>query len=117
MTKEEILDYITSTPENTNRRVLSDMLDEFNSGGGGGALIVEVDGDLSSGFFLNKTAGEIINALPLVFVKVPAPVGEGEGYERIPGYGKTEDGYSFSVDGENFTAPTLDDYPQGGGVS
>ena len=44
MTKEEILDYITNTPENANRRVLSDMIDELQSGGGGvGGLVVEVE--------------------------------------------------------------------------
>jgi hypothetical protein len=44
MTKEEILEYVLNTPENTNRMVLSDMLDEFSSGSGGGAepLSVEV---------------------------------------------------------------------------
>lgn len=35
-TKEEILDYATNTPENTNRNVLNSMLDEYNSGGSGG---------------------------------------------------------------------------------
>lgn len=35
MTKEDILDYVMNTPNNTNRMVLSDMLDEFNSGSGG----------------------------------------------------------------------------------
>jgi hypothetical protein len=54
MTKEEILDYVTNTPENTNRLVLNDMIDELinaapsgsgativpltKSGGGGGAI-------------------------------------------------------------------------------
>ena len=32
MTKEEILEYVLNTPENTNRAVLSDMLDQYNSG-------------------------------------------------------------------------------------
>ena len=43
MTKEEILDYITSTPENANGRVLSDMLNELvnSSGGGGSSPLIE----------------------------------------------------------------------------
>ena len=32
MTKEDILNYVMNTPNNTNRMVLSDMLDKFNSG-------------------------------------------------------------------------------------
>ena len=32
MTKEEIIDYVINTPENTNKYVLSSMLDELNSG-------------------------------------------------------------------------------------
>lgn len=35
MTKKEILDYIMFTPENTNRQVLSYMLDDIGSGSGG----------------------------------------------------------------------------------
>jgi hypothetical protein len=56
MTKEEILDYITSTPENANRRVLSDMIDELiSSSGGGGSSLVPVT--LTAGFGgLNITA-------------------------------------------------------------
>ena len=38
MTKEDILNYVMNSPENTNRMVLSDMLDEFNSSGGGGPM-------------------------------------------------------------------------------
>lgn len=33
MTKEEILDYVVNTPGNTNRAVLSDMLDGISDGG------------------------------------------------------------------------------------
>ena len=44
MTKEEILNYVMDTPDNTNRRVLSDMLDEFtSSSGGGGIFTFEID--------------------------------------------------------------------------
>lgn len=63
MTKEEILDYITSTPENTNRRVLSDMIDELvnsSSGGFGDIVVVKcpitIEGDV---WTATKTAGEL----------------------------------------------------------
>lgn len=43
VTKEEILDYTTNTPENTNRNVLSSMLNEYGSGGSGeGPLLVNI---------------------------------------------------------------------------
>ena len=52
MTKEEILDYVMNTPDNTNRMVLNDMLDEFSNGfpsSGASSIIVhytmEGDGD------------------------------------------------------------------------
>lgn len=85
------------------------------AGSGGGALIVEIDGDPMSGFTLNKTAREIINALPLVYAKLTDS--DGEDYARISGYQVTGNGYIFDVGGENFTAPTLDDYPHKGGVA
>ena len=34
MTKEEIIKYVTSSPENTNPNVLEGMLEELDSGGG-----------------------------------------------------------------------------------
>jgi hypothetical protein len=38
MTKEDVLNYVMNTPENTNRMVLSDMLDKLaNSGDKGGS--------------------------------------------------------------------------------
>ena len=67
MTKEEILDYVVNSPENTNRRVLSDMLDEFNSGSGGGGgssvLIVKITSDNNwENFTCDKTFDEILAA-------------------------------------------------------
>ena len=68
MTKEEILDYVMNTPENTNRMVLSDMLDEFSSGSGGGgggsALLITATYDSDTEMItLNKTFAEISTAL------------------------------------------------------
>lgn len=68
MTKEEILDYITSTPENANRRVLSDMIDELisSSGGGGGGLIANItiaQSGVVETYTLDKTWQEINDAM------------------------------------------------------
>lgn len=38
MTKEEILDYAMNTPNNTNRMVLNDMLDELQTSSGGASV-------------------------------------------------------------------------------
>lgn len=58
MTKEEILDYVVNSPENTNRRVLNDMIDELvNSSSGGGLQTIKptisafVDGQLPDGTY------------------------------------------------------------------
>ena len=73
-TKEEILDYATNTPENTNRNVLNSMLDEYNSGGSSGANIVvcpltsEYDrGAEAYVYTAQMTAGELYAAESVVF--------------------------------------------------
>ena len=43
MEKDEILNYVTNTPENTNRAVLGDMLDSYN--GGDRSILPEVTAD------------------------------------------------------------------------
>lgn len=83
MTKEEILDYVMDTPENTNRMVLSDMLDEFSSGSGGGgggsALLITATYDSDTEMItLNKTFAEISTAIvagQMCFVHVQESVG------------------------------------------
>lgn len=59
MTKEEILDYVVNSPENTNRRVLNDMIDELmsSSGGGGGLIISAQESGVT--VTLEKTWAEI----------------------------------------------------------
>lgn len=58
MDKETIIDYVTKTPANTNKAVLSGMLDGIAQGGGAEPLIVtDVDGTL------NKTWQEIYDAM------------------------------------------------------
>ena len=58
MTKEEILNYVMDTPNNTNRMVLGDMIDELvnSSSSGGGGLVVTWDGGSD---YLDKTWQEI----------------------------------------------------------
>lgn len=72
MTKEEILDYVSQTPENTNRMVLSDMLDEFSSGSSSGGLVVH-ETESSGVYTLDKTWKEIYDAMaegtPVVIIR------------------------------------------------
>lgn len=77
MTKEDVLNYVMNTPENTNRRVLEDMIDELiNSSSGGSdifyATIEYTDTD-SIEFTCDKTFDELkaaYEAGKLVFVKL-----------------------------------------------
>ena len=101
MEKNEILDYVTHTPENTNRAVLGDMLDNYSggvlpavtsddngdvltvvegawgkaapSGGGSGVLVVTATEDADTGVLtLDKTASEIYSAMKSGGVMVDA---------------------------------------------
>jgi len=116
MTKEEILNYVMDTPENTNRAVLSDMLDEFNtsSSNGANALIINIEKDGDT-YTTDKTAREIIDAMPLVYVLETGIVDKYavSFYTELDEYGTALDdsGYMFYVSGNMFTAATLDDYP------
>lgn len=88
MEKDEILDYVTNTPENTNRAVLGDMLDNYSGGvlpavtsddngdvltvvegawgkaapSGGGALVVEATTQNGTDFTTDITIGELYEA-------------------------------------------------------
>lgn len=73
MTKNEILDYVMNTPDNTNRMVLSDMLDSFSSGSSSGGLVVHVTLEAGASVF-DKTWQEIHDAMEAgtsVLVVVP----------------------------------------------
>jgi len=85
MTKEEILNYVMDTPENTNRMVLSDMLDEFNTGGGSdGICLIVISPDPDTGNpVADKTFTEAIEALEqnkIVQIKVAMQEGMGTYY-------------------------------------
>lgn len=109
MTKEDILDYVMNTPNNTNRMVLSNMLDELQVSSGSNCLIVEettIDGVVT----LNKTAGEIIDALPLVFIKYSANAGDE--YLWISGYYMSPDSqYRFDDGNTAYIAESLESHP------
>lgn len=66
MDKNDILDYVTETPWNTNRAVLGGMLDSFAGGGGGGgssAFVVTFTYDSEhETFTADKTFAEIESA-------------------------------------------------------
>ena len=64
MTKEEILNYVMDTPENTNRAVLNDMLNELQTSGGATAFTVTftpTDADWTT-FTADKTLAEVLAA-------------------------------------------------------
>lgn len=110
MTKEEILDYVMNTPDNTNRAVLSDMLDEFSSGSGGGnpTLVVEVTSK-NNVWTCEKTWQEIFDAFLTSAVVLRLP-DDGQAnfilisnifYSEAIYYIAGGDGFSFSTDNAN----------------
>ena len=60
MTKEEILDYVMNSPENTNRMVLNDMLNQLQSGGGWLTVVFSTT-DMEN-FTADKTCAEVMSA-------------------------------------------------------
>ena len=62
MTEDEIVEYATHSPENTNPAVLRDMLGQL-SGGGGAGLIINITEKQPSVYIMDKTAIEIVAAI------------------------------------------------------
>ena len=63
MTKQEIIDYVTTTPQNTNRRILAQQLDSLDGGGSGG-LHVTISYDQGAGVHsASHTVEEIYEAV------------------------------------------------------
>lgn len=93
MTKEKILDYATTTPENTNRNVLSSMLDSFSdgSGSGSGITIIEPEIDESENLILGVSYNNLIE-MGYAILKIPYGAGM---FELIPlgMIGSVEDDY------------------------
>lgn len=133
-TKEEVIDYVMTTPSNPNKAVLSGMLDSIaNAGDGSNPMIVHDtwNSDIEQGT-LDKTYGEIRNAFEsgqLVYV-IRHSVNENEtnggmaivydvGYQLSPEYenavGTISTGatsYSVSIHEAPYTLEALDaEYP------
>lgn len=86
-------------------------VDPSSGGGGGGAsaliISIEQDGNTAT---LDKTAGEIIEAVPLAYV-VEGTLNHPR-YEWIYTYQYEDgEGYTISVGDDDYDAATLDDYP------
>ena len=115
MGKEEILDYVMNSPGNTNRAVLSGMLDSVTGGSGGETLIVNDVGGTS-----DKTWQEIYDAMPNVVIIIPADPNlqySSDSKELIVHvYAVKENGvpyeYNFQTGyGDSYMCTTPDDYP------
>lgn len=80
MTKEDIINYVMNTPTNTNRAVLSSMLDDYNGGGGGSGEMVfteEFKTSLLNMFeqvaYANENGQDYYDALEAAMDTTPAP--------------------------------------------
>ena len=118
MTKEEILDYVVNSPENTNRMVLSDMLNELVSSSGGGVTVVHYSGDAGH---LDITAEELLAAAKSSYtILVFASDTEETAMPLVHAY-KYENSYMFVFGTEieqaysKFTANSGSDFPAEGG--
>lgn len=106
-----------------NFRRTEAAIDEGGGGGGGGALVVTATYDSeTSKYTLNKTAGEIYEACPLVVAVEEDEESGGFAVYQLGGYFFSNDeGYLFRFIGEDdltFSAASADDYPtadMGGG--
>ena len=71
-TKEEILNYVDNTPENSNRNVLSGMLDDYGGSGGANIVVCPLTSEYDLGieafvYTAQMTAGELYAAESIVF--------------------------------------------------
>ena len=125
---EEIIDYVTETPQNTNPNVLKGMLNKLASGeggesGGSSILVVEcyheVDTETgaSGGYFIAQTtytAEAIQTHEPLVCFAIWDSTGAYQTFEWLKQsmYDDTE-GYKFITDSVIFTASSPESVPTG----
>lgn len=106
----------TLTPNNRKEHWYKEIIDSIGSGGGGGGgvLIVEMTLDADTHYAtLNKTAGEIVAAFPLVFITFDT--GSSVLVFNVSSYIET-DIHTYCADGGqlhelNFEADSADDYP------
>lgn len=74
MTKQDIIDYVTHTPGNTNKAVLSSMLNQFSNNSNSNWLEVTATADeYGYSYALNKTWQEISDAFPQVYIVFSNP--------------------------------------------
>lgn len=119
--------------QESNAKAIKEIADHFSGGGGGGGggaliLTLTVQEDTPSEgkttYTLNKTAREIIEAMPLVYIKVDETNEAGTIHEYVlassgtppysASYLESENGYAFLTGGlavAPLIASTLDDYP------
>ena len=62
MTKQDIIDYVMTTPHNTNRAVLNSMLNQLAEGGGGGSS----DFSTATVTFVKNTNYTFETAVPII---------------------------------------------------
>ena len=63
MNKQDIIDYIMDSPENTNPAILNQMIDEVSGGGSNNIFIIKITKNDNDKQVSNKTWAEIIDAL------------------------------------------------------
>ena len=82
------------------------------------ALIVDIieEDDGSSVYSFNKTARQIINALPAVLFKQVNGNITNYGVLGYFNYNSFDNTWTFQIDGQDFSTEDLDDYPTTGGI-
>ena len=104
------------TPENTNRMVLSDMLDEFSSGSGSGSVLIVEISEEENVWTCNKTWQEIHDAYLVGPVILSAPDQQGDGLRLLSVISVSSfDGYKiyYAEEYNNcMDCQNADDYPR-----
>lgn len=110
----EIWEYIMSTPGNTNKAILKQMIDEYAAGAD---LVLSVDADIEDSVdLLGKKASDLQNGVFIDDGKVFGTIKYVNGYEGFSGNPKEQQGYylvlhyeSDGADSIKVNGVTLDD--------
>jgi hypothetical protein len=132
MSKEQVIDYVMTTPGNPNRAVLSGMLDDLASEGSGGLEYVkdapDIDGDKSYAVIENNVEGEYPNVASgySSHAEGDSTTASGESshaegcgttasgdYSHAGGYQTTASGYSSHAEGDGTTASDESSHAEG----
>lgn len=122
MSKEKVINYVMTSPNNTNPAILGEMLDEISGGSESGIIVVPLVIDINTGrTIIQKPWKEIYNALGdgkiVIAVKKGASYSEANGitivYSAISLKGKYNVSAYYYADGQSHvaTAETEDDFP------